>query len=81
MDTQQVLITMGGKGACHLHGLSCHNVTSERDAVRLYHLGLANRKTAQTTANQRSSRSHTIFTISLTRQRHGAEVFVRFVQK
>lgn len=74
---KQVLITMGGKGACHLHGLSCHNVTSERDAVRLYHLGLANRKTAQTTANQRSSKSHTIFTISLTRQRHGAEVFIR----
>ena len=77
--THQVLVTTGGNGSCRLHGLSYHLVASEKEAMKLCNLGVANRKTAETTVNQRSSRSHTIFTIALSRQRHGAEILFRFV--
>lgn len=78
----QVLITyMGGKGCCHLHGLSSHAVTSEKEAVSLYQWGLANQKAAYTTVNQRSSRSHSIFTVALAMQERGSEIIIRFVWK
>ena len=78
----QVLITyMGGKGCCHLHGLSSHAVTSEKEAVSLYQWGLANQKAAYTTVNQRSSRSHSILTVALAIQERGSEIIIRFVWK
>lgn len=77
----QVLVTMGGKGSCHIHGLSCHHVTSEKEAAGLYELGISNRKIVDSDASceQRSSRSHLIFTIALSRQKDGAEILFRFV--
>jgi len=42
-------------------------------------LGVANRKTAETPDIQRSCRSHTVFSIVLFRQKHGAAVFLRCV--
>lgn len=75
----QVLVTMGGNESCHLHGLSYHRVTSEGEATRLYQLGVANRKTAETSDNQRSSRSHTVFSIMILRQKHDAELFLRCI--
>lgn len=76
---QKVLVTMGGNGPCHLHGLSCHHITSEKEAVSLYCLGMMNHKVVATEApvDQRSSRSHMVFTIGLSRQRNGAEIFFR----
>lgn len=79
MVTYQVLVTMGGNESCHLHGLSLHRVTSVEEATKLYQLGVANRKTAETPDNQRSSRSHTVFSIMIFRQKHGAELFLRCV--
>ena len=76
----QVLVTMGGNESCHLHGLSCHRVTSVEEATRLYQLGVATRKTAETLDNQRSSRSHTVFSITIFRQKPGAELFLRYVE-
>lgn len=77
----QVLVTVGGKGSCHLHGLSCHHVTSEKEAGGLYELGISNRKIVDSDAScgHRSSRSHLIFTIALSRQKDGAEILFRFV--
>lgn len=77
--TYQVLVTMGGNDSCHLHGLSYHHVTSEEEAVRLHQLGVANQKTAETSDNQRSSKSHTVFSITISRQKHGTEIFLRCV--
>ena len=75
----QVLVTMGGNESCHLHGLSYHRVASVEEATKLYQLGVANRKTAETPDNQRSCRSHTVFSIMIFRQKHGAAVFLRCV--
>lgn len=75
----KVLVTVGGKGSCHLHGLSCHHVTSEEEAAGLYELGISNRKIVDSDAScgHRSSRSHLIFTIALSRQKDGAEILFR----
>lgn len=75
----KVLVTVGGKGSCHLHGLSCHHVTSEKEAAGLYELGISNRKIVDSDAScgHRSSRSHLIFTIALSRQKDGAEILFR----
>ena len=75
-------MTMGGKGSCHIHGLSCHHVTSEKEAADLYELGISNRKIVDSdgSCGQRSSRSHLIFTIALSRQKDGAEIIFRFVR-
>ena len=78
--TYQVLVTMGGNESCHLHGLSFHRVTSVEEATRLYQLGLETQKTAETLDNQRSSRSHTVFSIMIFRQKYGAELFLRCVE-
>ena len=74
-------MTMGGNGPCHLHGLSCHHITSEKEAASLYCLGMMNHKVVATEApvDQRSSRSHMVFTIGLSRRRNGAEIFFRLV--
>ena len=80
MVVYQVLVTMGGNESCHLHGLSYHSVTSVEQATRLYQLGVATQKTAETLDNQRSSRSHTVFSIMIFRQKHGTELFLRFVE-
>ncbi|KAL9955265.1 hypothetical protein ACROYT_G036563 [Oculina patagonica] len=76
-ELSKVLVTMGGNDSCHLHGLSYHHVTSEDEAAQLYRLGVANQKTDKTSDNQRSSRSHTVFSITISRQRHGTELFLR----
>ena len=46
-----------------------------------YELGISNRKIVDSDAScgQRSSRSHVIFTIALSRQKDGAEILLRFV--
>ena len=72
---------MGGNESCHLYGLSYHCVTSVEEATKLYILGVANRMTAETPDNQRSFRSHAVFSIMIFRQKHGTEIFVRCVFK
>ena len=56
-------------------------MTSEKEAAGLYELGISNRKIVDSDAScrQRSSRSHLIFTITLSRKKDGAEILFRFV--
>ena len=56
-------------------------MTSEKEAAGLYELGISNRKIVDSDAScgQRSSRSHLIFTIALSRQKDGTEILFRFV--
>ena len=75
--SKQVLVTLGAGGSCHLHGLSAHLVNSEEDALKLYHLGVANRRTTQIPSNETLSRSHTIFTITLRQQKTGSDIIMR----
>ena len=49
------------------------------EAARLYQLGMANHKAAETPDNKRSSRSHTVFSIKIMRQKHGEEILLRCV--
>ena len=71
---------MAGDGVCHLHGISHHHVQSFDEAAGLYQLGMASCKTAETPDNKRSSRSHTVFSIKMLRQRPGEEIFLRCVK-
>ncbi|KOS14795.1 kinesin-like protein [Malassezia pachydermatis] len=50
-------------------GLRQHAVASEHEVVRLLQDGMAMRQTHETEMNAQSSRSHAIFSITLTRQR------------
>ena len=70
---------MGGNDSCHLHGLSYHDVASWEESARLYQLGMENQKAAATRDNQRLSRSHIVFSITISRQKLGAEIFFRWV--
>ena len=71
---------MAGDGVCHLHGISHHHVQSFDEAAGLYQLGMASCKTAETPDDKRSSRSHTVFSIKMLRQRPGEEIFLRCVK-
>lgn len=71
---------MAGDGVCHLHGISHHHVQSFDEAAGLYQLGMASCKTAETPDNKRLSRSHTVFSIKMLRQRPGEEIFLRCVK-
>lgn len=69
----------GPQGSCLIRNLSVHLAPSEEVAHALLLQGQANRKVAETPVNQRSSRSHAVFTIYLTARKPKSEVITRLV--
>ncbi|XP_076451124.1 uncharacterized protein LOC143287006 [Babylonia areolata] len=61
----RVTVAEGSNGACTVRNLSVHLAPSEDVASALLLQGQANRKVAETPVNQRSSRSHAVFTLYL----------------
>eukprot|EP01028_Stygiella_incarcerata_P003643 TRINITY_DN1754_c0_g1_i3.p1 TRINITY_DN1754_c0_g1~~TRINITY_DN1754_c0_g1_i3.p1 ORF type:complete len:1050 (-),score=343.97 TRINITY_DN1754_c0_g1_i3:71-3220(-) len=55
-------------GHTYVDGLSTHTVTSLHQVMRLLELGNRSKVVAQTHMNRESSRSHTVFTLTLTRE-------------
>ena len=60
-------------------GLTTRRVTSAEQAVKVLHKGTLKRTTAATLMNLTSSRSHAIFTVTLTRQHSGVTSKLTFV--
>lgn len=58
----------------HLRNLSVLPAVNEEEALNLLFIGDTNRMIAETPSNPASSRSHCIFTISMTSRRHGEDV-------
>ena len=69
----------GTKGTCLIRNLSSHLAANEDVAQSLLLQGQANRKVAETPMNQRSSRSHAVFTITLAAKKQNAEIIMRWV--
>ena len=59
----------------YVQNLKEFHITSAKDGIRLLQRGLKLRQTAMTRMNDISSRSHTIFTISLYREHSNGELF------
>ncbi|XP_059175526.1 kinesin-like protein KIF6 isoform X2 [Physella acuta] len=72
----KVTVVEGPRGSCILRGLSLHLAANEEIAQMLLLQGQANRKVAETPVNQRSSRSHAVFTVYLQVRKHDSEVLV-----
>ena len=64
----------GGSGI-YVQNLKEFHITTARDGIQLLQRGLRLRQTAMTRMNDISSRSHTIFTISLYREHSNGELF------
>lgn len=60
-------------GALHLRNLRVYEARTEEDALNLLFLGNVNRVTSETPANQASSRSHCIFTLTVESRGAGAD--------
>ncbi|BFZ16093.1 hypothetical protein BsWGS_19131 [Bradybaena similaris] len=60
-----------------LRGLTLHQAASEDVALMLLRQGQANRKIAETPTNQRSSRSHAVFTVYLQARRRDSKVTLK----
>ena len=73
----QVHVAEGAAGEVVVRGLSTHLASTEEVAQSLLFQGSTCRKVAETSMNQCSSRSHTVFTIVLTSRALGSEVFTR----
>eukprot|EP00873_Tetraselmis_striata_P027299 jgi/Tetstr1/447563/TSEL_034942.t1 len=63
----QVKVKENATGHIFIAGLSKERVSTTEEALGVLHRGSRHRQRAGTALNQQSSRSHTIFTISLTR--------------
>lgn len=72
----RVTVVEGPRGSCILRGLSLHLAANEEIAQMLLLQGQANRKVAETPVNQRSSRSHAVFTVYLQVRKHDSDVLV-----
>jgi kinesin family protein 15 len=66
------------KRGVYVQGLSTHPVASLGDVLRLIAIGSENRKIASTELNERSSRSHSVFTATITWE--GVRVGVKTVR-
>ncbi|XP_067655828.1 kinesin heavy chain-like [Haliotis asinina] len=73
----RVGVAEGTGGSCLLRNLSIHLAASEEIAQSLLLQGQTNRRVAETPVNQRSSRSHAVFSIYLTAKRPDSDVIVR----
>ncbi|XP_064602782.1 uncharacterized protein LOC135468448 isoform X2 [Liolophura sinensis] len=73
----RVSVMEGPGSSCLIRNLSCHLAASEELAQNLLLQGQANRKVAETPVNQRSSRSHAVFTVFLTTKKPNSDIVVR----
>ena len=73
----QVHICEGPTGEVLVRNLSSHLASSEEVAQSLLFQGSTCRRVAETSMNQSSSRSHTIFSITLTSKPAHSEVITR----
>lgn len=76
----QVHITEGPNLEVRVRNLSLHLAASEEVAMSLLFQGSTCRKVAETSMNQCSSRSHSVFTLYLTSKTPGMEVITRSVK-
>eukprot|EP00661_Eupelagonemidae_sp_cell13_P006507 gene6508-3878_t len=76
-DLPRVTILEDEDGNCHLRNLSMHQAANEEEALNLLFLGDTNRAIAETPMNLASSRSHCVFTLSLSCREGGADVVRR----
>ncbi|CAG5118969.1 unnamed protein product [Candidula unifasciata] len=72
----KVTVVEGPRGSCIFRGLSLHLAANEEIAQMLLLQGQANRKVAETPVNQRSSRSHAVFTVYLQVRKHDSDVLL-----
>lgn len=75
----QVTVVEGPRGSCIFRGLSLHLAANEEIAQMLLLQGQANRKVAETPVNQRSSRSHAVFTVYLQVRKNNSDVLLKLV--
>ena len=75
----QVQVAEGPGGEIRVRDLSLHLAATEEVAQSLLFQGSTCRKVAETSMNQCSSRSHTIFSIVLTAKTGNSEVITRYV--
>ncbi|XP_070560392.1 uncharacterized protein [Ptychodera flava] len=73
----KVHVVEGPNNTCVVRNLSQHLAADEHVAQSLLLQGQANRKVAETPMNQRSSRSHAVFTVHLTARSPGSEIITR----
>ncbi|KAK7491439.1 hypothetical protein BaRGS_00017268 [Batillaria attramentaria] len=73
----KVTVMEGASGTCQIRNLSFHLAPSEDVAHALLLQGQANRKVAETPVNQRSSRSHAVFTIYLSTRKPQSDIITR----
>ena len=67
----------GPRGSAIIRNLTAHLAANEEVAQSLLLQGQANRRVAETPMNQRSSRSHAVFTIQLTAKKNNEDVISR----
>ncbi|BFZ05212.1 hypothetical protein BsWGS_08251 [Bradybaena similaris] len=72
----KVTVVEGPRGSCIFRGLSLHLAANEEIAQMLLLQGQANRKVAETPVNQRSSRSHAVFTVYLQVRKNNSDVLL-----
>ncbi|XP_033126979.1 kinesin-like protein KIF9 [Anneissia japonica] len=70
----KVSVRDGPGNSCIIRNLSTHIAADENIAQNLLHQGRVSRRIAETSSNQRSSRSHAIFTIYLTQHDRKSDV-------
>ena len=63
LDKDKVVKVFEGENGVILRNVNVFDVDSEDDALSLFFSGASNRKTSQTIANDKCSRSHAIFTL------------------
>ncbi|XP_072028607.1 uncharacterized protein [Amphiura filiformis] len=73
----KVTVIDGPHNSCIIRNLSTHLAADERVAQSLLLQGQSNRKVAETPSNQRSSRSHAIFSIYLTARDKDSDAITR----
>ncbi|XP_013389271.1 kinesin-like protein KIF16B isoform X2 [Lingula anatina] len=73
----KVVVVEGPKGSCIVRNLSSHMAANEEVAQNLLLQGQANRKVGETPMNQRSSRSHAVFTVTLSTKKPDSDIVVK----
>eukprot|EP00946_MAST-07B_sp_MAST-7B-sp1_P001488 g1488.t1 len=64
-EWKRVHVMQNGHGEVQMQGLGVYETETERDAMNLLFTGNIHRMTSETPMNQASSRSHSIFTLSI----------------
>eukprot|EP00940_MAST-03C_sp_MAST-3C-sp2_P000554 g554.t1 len=75
--SKRLTIHDGERGDIHVEGISMYSVSSARDCLGLLQIGSEHRATRETRMNQYSSRSHSIFQLTLERPHHQEATTIR----